>query len=183
MVNEELVPQFKDERNFWFEHGRTGGYLRFCTRWLEEAQKDFLRMLDRVRELPTHRSHEYGSYIVEAMETRQPTSINGNIRNWGLIDNLPKGCCVEVPCLVDGRGIHPTTVGSLPARLAALNRSNINVQELAVQAALTGDKEAVHHAVSLDPLTAAVCTLPQIHSMVAEMLEAEAEWLPQFGRS
>jgi len=85
-----------------------------------------------------------------------------------------------VPCLVDASGIQPTVVGDLPPQLAALNRTNINVQELIVEAALSGDTEAVYHAVMLDPLTAAVCTLPQIHSMVTEMLEAESQWLPQF---
>lgn len=106
--------------------------------------------------------------------------INGNVPNWRLIENLPQGCCVEVPCLVDGNGIQPTAVGALPTQLAALNCTNVNVQELIVQAALTGDAEAVYHAVMLDPLTAAVCTLPQIHSMVDEMLAAQAQWPPQF---
>jgi alpha-galactosidase len=95
---------------------------------------------------------------------------------------LPQGCCVEVPCLVDGNGIQPTKVGAMPPQLAALNRTNINVQELIVYAAVTGDVEAVHHAVMLDPLTAAVCTLPQIHAMVDELLAAQARWLPQFRR-
>jgi len=180
MVNEALVPLFQDERNFWFEWGRTGGYLRFCTQWFEEAQKDFQRMLEEVKDLPTERTHEYGSYIVEAMETNQPICINGNVRNGGLIDNLPQDCCVEVPCLVDGNGVQPTAIGALPIQLAALNRTNVNVQELIVEAALTGDVEAVYHAVMLDPLTAAVCTLPQIRSMVDELLAAEAQWLPQF---
>jgi alpha-galactosidase len=85
-----------------------------------------------------------------------------------------------VPCLVDGNGIQPTVVEQYPAQLAALNRTNINVQELIVEAALTGSTEAVHHAVMLDPLTAAVCTLPQIRSMVDEMLQAQQRWLPQF---
>jgi alpha-galactosidase len=183
MVNEDLVPRFKDERNFWFEHGRTGGYLHFCTKWFEEAQKDFQRMLDRVKDLPTKRSQEYGSYIIEAMETNRPTCINGNVRNVHLIENLPQGCCVEVPCLVDSRGIQPTTVRALPAQLAALNRTNINVHELTVEAALSGDPDAVYHAVTLDPLTAAVCTLPQIHSMVDELLQAETQWLPKFRRA
>ena len=130
--------------------------------------------------LPTVRSHEYGSAIIEAVETNCPVKINGNVPNTGLITNLPNGCCVEVPCLVDGSGIQPTFVGELPVQLAALNRTNINVQELIVEAALTGDTEAVHHAVMLDPLTAAVCTLPQIRQMTTEMLAAHAQWLPQF---
>lgn len=183
MVNKDLVPRFTDEHDFWFEFGRTGGYLHFCTRWLEEAQKDFQKMLAKVKDLPDKRTHEYGSYIIEAMETNQPISINGNVRNWGLIDNLPQGCCVEVPCLVDSNGVQPTVIGTLPTQLAALNRTNINVQELIVEAALTGDVESTYHAVMLDPLTAAVCTLPQIRSMVDELLAAEAQWLPQFRRT
>ncbi len=85
-----------------------------------------------------------------------------------------------MPCLVDGNGIQPTAVGALPAQLAALNRTNVNVQSLIVEAALKGDVEAVYHAVMLDPLTAAVCTLPQIRSMVDDLLAAQIQWLPQF---
>ncbi len=180
MVNEDLVPRFKDKVNHWFEFGRTGGYLRYCVRRFAEAQQEYQELLQGVRDLPGERTHEYGSIIVEAVETNRPVRINGNVPNWGLIDNLPQGCCVEVPCLVDGNGIQPTAVGELPAQLAALNRTNVNVQELTMEAALTGDVEAVHHAVMLDPLTATVCTLPQIRSMVTEMLAAEARWLPQF---
>ncbi len=180
MVNEDLVPRFKDTVNSWFDFGRTGGYLRHCISRFEEAQKEYQELLEGIRDLPTERTHEYGSYIIEAMETNRPARINGNVPNWGLIDNLPRGCCVEVPCLVDGNGIQPTAVGALPTQLAALNRTNVNVQELIVEAALTGDVEAVYHACMLDPLTGAVCTLPQIRAMVDEMLVAQAQWLPQF---
>ncbi len=180
MVNENLVPHFKDQANHWFDFGRTGGYLRHCIARFAKAQREYQELLEGVGSLPTQRTHEYGSYIIEAIETNRPVRINGNVPNWGLISNLPQGCCVEVPCLVDGNGIQPTTVGALPAQLAALNRTNINVQELIVEAALTGDVEAIHHAVMLDPLTAAVCTLPQIREMVDEMLAAQAQWLPQF---
>jgi alpha-galactosidase len=117
---------------------------------------------------------------MEAIETNHPVRINGNVPNRDLIDNLPSGCSVEVPCLVDGSGIQPIKVGWLPEQLAALNRTNVNVQSLIVEAACTGDVNAVYHAAMLDPLTAAVCTLPQITSMVSEMLDAEAQWLPQF---
>jgi alpha-galactosidase len=117
---------------------------------------------------------------MEAIRTNRPVRVNGNVPNRGLIENLPEGCCVEVPCLVDGNGIQPARVGRLPAQLAALNRTNVNVQELIVEAARRGDRDAVHHAVMLDPLTAAACTLPQIHAMVDEMLAAQAQWLPQF---
>ena len=180
MVNEDLVPRFKDPVNHWFDLGRTGGYLRYCFDRFAQAQQEYKELLTGVKDLPTERTHEYGSYIIEAMETNRPVRVNGNVPNWGLIDNLPRGCCVEVPCLVDGNGIQPTAVGALPTQLAALNRTNVNVQELIVEAALTGDVEAVYHAVMLDPLTAAVCTLPQIRAMVDEMLEAQAQWLPQF---
>lgn len=181
MVNEELVPRFKDEKNYWFDSGRTGGYLRHRMTQFERFQDEYEAILAGEEALPTERTHEYGSYIMEAIETNQPVRINGNVPNRGLIENLPQGCCVEVPCLVDGNGVQPTAVGVLPTQLAALARTNINVQELTVEAALTGNIEAVYHAVMLDPLTAAVCTLPQIRSMVDEMLAAQVQWLPQFG--
>ncbi len=180
MINEDLSPRFKDKGNSWLDFGRTGGYLRSCLKGLKEMKKEYQELLKGIKDLPSGRTHEYGSYIIEAMETNQPIRINGNVPNYGLIDNLPQGCCVEVPCLVDGNGIQPTVVGSLPAQLAALNRVCINVQELVVQAAIMGDVEAVYHAVMLDPLTAAVCTLDQIRSMVDEMLTAQSQWLPQF---
>jgi len=180
MVDEDLVPRFRDNCNSWFDFGRTGGYLRHCIKRFKEAQREYRDLLEGIRDLPSGRTHEYGSYIIEAIETNRPIRINGNVPNWGLIDNLPQGCCVEVPCLVDGNGIQPTAVGALPTQLAALNRACINVQELTVEAAVAGDVEAVYHAVMLDPLTSAVCTLDQIRSMVDEMLAAQAQWLPQF---
>ena len=151
--------------------------------WAIRADQKFRDLIDGSKPLPTERTREYGSFIVEAMETDRPTRINGNVPNRGHITNLPEGCCVEVPCLVDKNGVHGVVVGALPKQLAALNRTNINVQELTVEGALRGDKDAVHHAVMLDPLTAAVCTLPQIHTLVEEMFEAQARWLPQFPNS
>jgi len=180
MVNEELVPRFTNPHDHWFDFGRTGGYLRHCIERLDYAQKEFQALISGEIPPPGERGHEYGSYIIEAMETNHPARINGNVPNYDLIPNLPYGCCVEVPCLVDGNGIQPTRVDDYPVQLAALNRTNINVQELIVEAALTGDVEAVYHAVTLDPLTSAVCTLPQIRAMVRELLEAQARWLPQF---
>jgi alpha-galactosidase len=177
MVNNDLVPRFTDPVNDWFEFGRTGGYLRHCYDRVQKFQQEYDSILQE--ELTSERTHEYGARIIEAIETNRPITINGNIPNDDLIDNLPAGCCVEVPCLVDANGIQPIKVGSLPPQLAALNRTNINVQELIVEAALTGSKEAVYHAVMLDPLTAADCTLPQIHDLVDKMLAAEAQWLPK----
>jgi alpha-galactosidase len=97
-----------------------------------------------------------------------------------LIPNLPQNCIVEAACLVDRNGIQPTAPGPLPAGCAAINRMSINVQDLAVQAGITGDKELLHQAIALDPLTGAQLTLPRIREMVNEMLEAERKWLPQF---
>jgi alpha-galactosidase len=177
MVNNDLVPQFTDQVNDWFEFGRTGGYLRHCFDRVQKFEQEYDSILQG--ELSSERTHEYGAQIIEAIETNRSITINGNVPNDDLIDNLPAGCCVEVPCLVNANGVQPIKVGPLPPQLAALNRTNINVQELIVEAALTGSKEAVYHAVMLDPLTSAVCTLPQIHELVDKMLAAEAQWLPK----
>lgn len=126
------------------------------------------------------RSVEYASLIIHSLETGQPRVIYGNVRNDRLIDNLPEGCVVEVPFLVDRNGLQPTRVGELPPVLAALMRTNINVQELTVRAALTGRREYVYQAAMLDPHTAAELTLDAIWALVDEMLEAHAAWLPQF---
>ena len=127
-------------------------------------------------------SLEFGAWIVNAMETGEPTVIYGNVPNHGLIDNLPAGSCVEVACLVDKNGIQPTRYGALPPQCAALNRTNSNVQELAVQAVLTGNKEHIYQAVALDPLTAAVCTLDEIRAMTDELFAANASYLPEHWR-
>jgi alpha-galactosidase len=180
MVNDDLVPRFKNPEDHWFDFGRTGGYLRHSISRLEEWQREDRDIASGKDTAPTERTHEYGSHIIEAIETNQLIRINGNVPNRGMMNNLPQGCCVEVPCLVDGNGIQPTSIHDYPVQLAALNRTNINVQELIVEASLTGNIEAIYHAVMLDPLTGAVCTLPEIRAMVSEMLTAEVQWLPQF---
>jgi alpha-galactosidase len=134
--------------------------------------------LNRANEV--HRSHEYGSYIIHSMETGTPRVIYGNVPNHGLIDNLPEGCCVEVPCLVDKSGLQPTRIGSLPPHLAALMQTNINVQALTVEAALTGKREHIYHAAYLDPHTAAELDLEQITNLVDDLIEAHGDWLPQY---
>lgn len=125
-------------------------------------------------------SHEYAALIVEALATGVPFAFNGNVMNHGSIPNLPARCCVEVPCLVDREGVHPCYVGELPPQCAALNMSNIAVQELAVRAFLDRDREAAFHAVALDPLTASILPLPGIREMFEEMWEAEGERLSCF---
>jgi len=125
-------------------------------------------------------SHEFTTGIMEALLTNIPYSFNGNVMNTGLITNLPDGCCVEVPCLANARGVHPCYVGGLPLQLAALNRSNIAVQELAVYAVLNRDREAAFHACALDPLTAAVLPLHRIRAMFDELWAIEEPLLKWF---
>jgi alpha-galactosidase len=126
------------------------------------------------------RSVEYGSGIIHSMVTGQPRVINGNVRNHHLIDNLPEGCAVEVPCLVDRNGVQPTRVGKLPVQLAALMRTNVNVQELVVEAVLQQQRDHVYHAAMLDPHTSAVLDLEQTRNMVDELLAAHRAWLPDW---
>ncbi|HUS13826.1 MAG TPA: alpha-glucosidase/alpha-galactosidase [Chloroflexia bacterium] len=128
---------------------------------------------------PRH-SGEYGSLIIHAMETGQPRVIYGNVANTGLITNLPQGCCVEVPCLVDKNGVQPTHIGALPPHLAALMQTNINVQALTVEAALTGKREHIYHAAMLDPHTAAELDLEQIWALVDDLIAAHGPLLPAY---
>jgi alpha-galactosidase len=158
--------------------GETGAYLKWCE--LIAAKLETVDMLEDESTSIEHRSVEYCSYILEAFETGVPFKLQGNVRNDGLITNLPNGCCVEVPVFVDKLGIHPTVIGDLPAQLAALNQSNVTAQGLAVEAAVTGDPELVVAACAMDPLTSASLTLKQTRDMASEMLEAERKWLPQF---
>ncbi|TXK81001.1 alpha-glucosidase/alpha-galactosidase [Paenibacillus sp. N3.4] len=129
----------------------------------------------------THkRSHEYASYIFEAIETDIPFKIGGNVMNTGLITNLPREACVEVPCLVDRNGVTPTYVGDLPPQLAALNRTNINTQLLTIEAAITRKREHIYHAAMLDPHTSAELSMDDIVAMCDELIEAHGKWLPEY---
>jgi alpha-galactosidase len=132
--------------------------------------------LDTIR-----RSNEYGVGIIHSMVTNQPRVIYGNVPNRGLINNLPQGCIVEVPCLVDANGVQPMRVGSLPPQLAALMQTNVNVQALTVEAALTHKREHVYHAALLDPHTGAELDADQICAMVDDLLAAHQDWLPEYG--
>jgi len=130
--------------------------------------------------LPLRRNMLNAPKIMNAMVSGDPVRINGNVPNRGLIDNLPDQCAVEVPVMVDGEGLRPQAIGLLPPQCAALCRTNISVQELLVNGALSGDREAVKHACMLDPVTAAVCTLDQIAAMTDELFGAQRRWLPDF---
>lgn len=126
------------------------------------------------------RSREFAAHIIEAMENDHPYRVHGNVQNHGLITNLPYNACVEVPCLVDRAGIHPCYVGDLPEQCAAINRTNINVQLMTIEAAHSHRKEDLYMAAMLDPHTAAELTMDEIKSMCDEMLEAHKDWMPEY---
>ena len=154
-------------------------YPRRCERQIA-AWETMREHLERGEGIEVRRSKEYGSLIIHSMETGVPRVINGTVPNFGLIDNLPQGCAVEVPILVDKNGLQPTRIGALPPQLAALIRTNVNVQELTVEAALSGKRDYIYHAAMLDPHTAAELDLDQIHALVDELIAAHGEWLPTY---
>ena len=130
--------------------------------------------------LSHERSREFASYIMEAMETNQPYKIGGNVINTGLITNLPQNACVEVPCLVDGSGVTPCYVGDLPEQCAALNRTNINVQLLTIEAAKTLKKDYIYQAALMDPHLQSELSIDDIVSLCDDMIEAHKGWLPEY---
>jgi len=144
------------------------------------SEEEMRRQIAGDEVIPVERSSEYCSQIIHSMETGTPRRVNANVRNEGLITNLPESSCVEVPCLVDKGGVHPCFVGDLPPQCAGLNRTNINVHELGVLAAVEKEKELVFQALLLDPLTSAMLTIEEIRKMVEEMFEAEALYLSGF---
>jgi alpha-galactosidase len=169
------LERYCDEPDFG---GASGAYYKYSAMVAKKFMETDVLSIETGELEP--RSSEYCSYIIEAIETGVPFRFNGNVLNDAFISNLPLDAIVEVPIYADREGLHPFTVGSLPAPLAAMNRSNIEVHDLAVQAGLSGDPELAFWAVAMDPLTSAVLELKDIRDLVAEMLEAEAEWLPQF---
>ncbi len=154
-------------------------YIRRCEEQIAawEAQE---RELVSANRLEVRFSGEYGAKIMRAVATGKPAVINGNMANNGLIDNLPAGACVEVPCLVDANGITPTRVGNLPPHLAAMMQTNINVQALTMEAIRTGKREHIYHAAMMDPHTAAELSLNEIWSLVDDLIEAHGDWLPAY---
>ncbi len=153
-------------------------YPRRCVnqiaRWNNDRQK-------YVSDDVSHkRTHEYASYIMESIVTNTPYQIGGNVLNKGLIDNLPADACVEVPCLVNKLGIQPTHIGRLPVQLAAMNMTNINVQLLTIEAAVTKKKEHIYHAAMLEPHTAAELSIDDIVALCDDLIEAHKGWLPEY---
>jgi alpha-galactosidase len=154
-------------------------YPRRCVHQIERWSQMRDELVNNA-DLTHHRSHEYASFIFEAMETNVPFKIGGNVMNTGLITNLPREACVEVPCLVDSSGVTPTYVGDLPPQCAALNRTNINTQLLTIEAAMTGKKEHIYHAAMLDPHTAAELSMDDMIAMCDDLIEAHGDWLPAY---
>ena len=179
----EYVPWFikRDRPDLLDEFGiPLDEYPRRCERQIEGWEQLRERLENPEGKLRVVQSMEYGSGIIHSIETGTERTVYGNVANNGLITNLPAGCAVEVPCVVNGEGITPQPIGELPPHLAALMQTNINVQSLTVEAVLTGRRDHVYHAAMLDPHTAAELSLDQIWSLVDDLLEAHRAMVPGF---
>lgn len=154
-------------------------YPRRCIKQIEDWNKRRDELVHDAT-LTHERSREYASRIMEAIVTNEPYKIGGNVLNTGLIDNLPSDACVEVPCLVDGSGVTPCHVGRLPVQLAAMNMTNINVQLLTIEAAVTKKRDLIYNAAMLEPHTAAELSIDDIVKMVDELIEAHGDYLPKY---
>jgi alpha-galactosidase len=182
----EYVPYFRKRPELVEEYcragylGESGFYAHGWPHWQEGHQQMAAEWASGTVPLPVGRSHEYAADIVEAAVLGRPAVIHGNVENLGLIENLPRGGCVEVACLVDRNGVQGTRFGDLPEQLAALNRAHMAVHELMAGALLRHDRRAALHALMLDPLTAAVCSLAEIERLFDEMWEAQRPYLRPF---
>ena len=154
-------------------------YPRRCVNQIKGWEKERDEILQNGKITHT-RSHEYASHIMEAMVTNTPYKIGGNVLNTGLIDNLVSDACVEVPCLVDGNGIHPCHVGKLPVHLAGMNMSNVTVQLMTIEAARTKKYDDIYRAVMLDPHAAAELSIDDIISMCNELIEAHGSYMSMY---
>jgi alpha-galactosidase len=178
----EYVPWFikKDREDIIEKYGiPLDEYPKRCAEQIEEW-KNQLKEFTSDEKIEVPNSVEYASQIINSVWTGTPSTIYGNISNKGFIPDLPEGCAVEVPCLIDGQGIHPNCVTDIPPQLIAIMRSNINVQELTVKALIAQDRQYVYHAAMMDPHTGAELDLEQIWQMVDELIDAHGDWLPEF---
>jgi len=156
-------------------------YPRRCVNQIAAWAKDYESLTTEAAAKPHKRSNEYASYIMESMITGTPIKVGGNVLNHGgLIENLPKEACVELPCMVDNYGVNPCYVGKLPVHLAAMNMTHVNVHLVTIEAAVTQKKEHIYHAAMLDPHTAAELNLDEIVAMVDDLIEAHGSWLPKY---
>jgi alpha-galactosidase len=181
----EYVPYFRKRTELIARYtrpgyrGESGFYANNWPTWRQTNDENIRAMLRGERAIPNERSQEYGSRIIEAMTLNRQTTIYGNVRNTGLIDNLPDGC-VEVACLVDRNGVQPCHFGALPEQLAGLNRAHMTIHALVNEALRTLDRQAARYALMLDPLSAAVCSPAELSALFDEMWEAEASYLVGF---
>ena len=178
----EYVPWFiKKDRKDLIEKYKIpiNEYIDRCEHYIktwEKLDKD----ISPINNEPLKLSHEYASYIMDSITNNKEININANVMNNNLINNLPQNCCVEVPCTINSEGYLPQKIGNLPEQLAALMRTNINVQILTAEAVITNKKENIYHAAMLDPLTASILSIDEIYSMTDKLIEAHKDYLPKF---
>ena len=155
-------------------------YITRCEKQISEWDEQRINLENKNQSIEVCQSHEYAASIINGLENDKEVTINGNVSNDGLIDNLPGNISVEVPCIINRNGIQPVKVGIIPTHLAALMMTNINVQQLTVEAALSGEKKHVYHAAMLDPLTAANLSIEEIYKMTDKLIEAHGSFLPKY---
>ena len=172
----DLIEKYCIHGTGWNQGELLKEYLKREKTWKQEVMKWF----EEGAPMSLERGHEYAAYIINAVQGGEPFEFNGNVPNTGIITNLPQNVCVEVPVVANKRGFNSIHVGTLPPQCAALNNINIAVEEMAVEAALTGDPRLVFQAIAYDPLTASVLSLAEIKKMVSEMLKKNQDYLPQF---
>jgi len=176
----EYVPYFmRDEELIKRYDIPVREYVKRCEDLLDEYEQA-KKLADSDDPVEIARSPEYCALIIHSMTTNTVRTINGNVENRGVITNLPQGCCVEVPCMVDSNGVRPVVIGDLPPQLAALDRLHINVQELTVRAALERKKDYIYQAALVDPLTTSFLGIDQIYSLVDDLIEAHGDLLPAY---
>ncbi|MES1227799.1 MAG: alpha-glucosidase/alpha-galactosidase, partial [Armatimonadota bacterium] len=182
----EYVPYYRKRKDLLDKYTDTGYrgeesfYANNWPNWRKGQEEYREKLFNGEEELNTDRTWEYGAWIIEAIEKDTPFVIHGNVPNDGCIANLPSDGCIEVACLVDGEGWHPTRYGRLPRQMAAMCDWNMRMFDIAAEAAIHRSKALAKQALLLDPLTAAVCCPAEIFEMVDRLFEAEKEWLPGF---
>jgi len=181
----EYIPYYRKRQDLIDKHcgqgynGETGFYANNWPTWRARNDREIQAFVSGEKEFTLQRSHEYAAVIIEAVFKNEPRVIYGNVKNTGLIENLPQDGIVEVACLINRNGINPCYFGRLPEHLAALNRSNMAFFELAVEAVLQKDREMAMRALMVDPLTAAVCSLGEIKAMFDELFEAQRDYIAE----
>ena len=181
----EYIPYYRKRQDLIDKHcgagynGETGFYATQWPIWRANTDREIQQLVSGEKELIIERSQEYAAVIIEAVCKNESAVIYGNVKNTGLIENLPQDGIVEVACMINRKGINPCYYGRLPEHLAALNRSNMAFFELAVESVLQKDREMAMRALMMDPLTAAVCSLSEIKAMFDELYEAQKDYIAE----